>query len=306
MLVDGAIASTFLLVVVGGVVRVSDAGLGCGPAGSGLRGWPLCHGSLVPASQIHTILEYSHRFLAALVTVLLVAIAWEALRSSRGEHALAGAAIAALLLVVAQALLGAATVEYGLPTVLVAAHLGVAMLLLGVLVGLALAVRGAAPSRRRHPPLRAASLAAAVLLLGAIVSGGVVAGTEAHGTPGSDRRGGAHMACGDEFPLCNGALLPFDAGEMIDIQLTHRLAMLLAVTALAALALLLRRQRLDRLALAIALALGAQVWLGALNVWAGKSPALIVAHLAVATLLWVLAAAALFLSGALAAPGRGG
>ena len=41
-------AATFLLIVLGGVVRVSDSGLGCGPGGSGLHGWPLCRGDVVP------------------------------------------------------------------------------------------------------------------------------------------------------------------------------------------------------------------------------------------------------------------
>ncbi len=34
--------ATFLLILLGGVVRVSGSGLGCGPAGSGFHGWPLC------------------------------------------------------------------------------------------------------------------------------------------------------------------------------------------------------------------------------------------------------------------------
>ena len=33
-------ALTFALIVVGGVVRISDSGLGCGAAGSGTEGWP--------------------------------------------------------------------------------------------------------------------------------------------------------------------------------------------------------------------------------------------------------------------------
>ena len=38
----GTVAATFVLIVLGGVVRVSDSGLGCGPGGSGLHGWPFC------------------------------------------------------------------------------------------------------------------------------------------------------------------------------------------------------------------------------------------------------------------------
>jgi heme A synthase len=46
-LVNLTIATTFLLVIVGGVVRVSDSGLGCGKAGSGTEGWPLCGGRVL-------------------------------------------------------------------------------------------------------------------------------------------------------------------------------------------------------------------------------------------------------------------
>jgi heme A synthase len=293
LLVDGAILSTFLLVVVGGVVRVADAGLGCGPARSGLHGWPLCRGNLLPAAQVHTILEYSHRFLAALVVILLAAILWQALRRFRDQRTLVWGAIAASLLVVVQALLGALTVERGLDTALVAAHLGVAMLLLAVLVGLSIASRGHRPTLSDPRRLRAVAAPACLLLLATIVAGGVVAGTEEHGTAGGARPDGAHMACGSEFPTCNGAFLPFGAGEMVDIQLAHRTAMFLAVATLAALALLLRRRRQQALALAIFLALAAQVWLGAMNVWLGESAALVVAHLALGTLLWLLAVAAL-------------
>jgi heme A synthase len=296
ILADGAILSTFLLIVVGGVVRVGDAGLGCGPARSGLHGWPLCRGSLLPAGQLQTILEYTHRFLAALVTILLVAILWQALRRLRDERTLVRGAVAALLLVAVQAVLGALTVEHGLNTALVATHLGVAMLLLGVLVGLSMASRGHRPARPGSRRLRAVATLACLLLLATIVAGGVVAGTEEHGTAGGSRGDGAHMACGSEFPTCNGALLPFGTGEMVDVQLAHRTAMLLAVAALAALALLLRR-RLEALALAIAVALAIQVWLGAMNVWAGESAALVVAHLALATLLWLLSVAALLSTG---------
>lgn len=293
LLADGAAVSTFLLVVVGGVVRVSDAGLGCGPARSGLEGWPLCRGNLLPAAQLHTVLEYSHRALAALVVVLLAALLWQALRHLRDRRTLVRGSIAALALVVAQALLGALTVEHGLHTALVATHLGLAMLLLAVLLGLSVASRDRRPVRSGSRRSQAVAALACSLLLATIVAGGVVAGTEEHGTAGGARPDGAHMACGEEFPTCNGAFLPFGTGEMVDVQLAHRTAMLLAVAALVALALLLRRRRRETLALAIFLVLATQVWLGALNVWAGESGALVVAHLGVATLLWMLAVAAL-------------
>ncbi|MFN8163940.1 MAG: COX15/CtaA family protein [Solirubrobacterales bacterium] len=303
--VYGALVVAFLLVVIGGVVRVSDSGLGCGPGGSGLHGWPLCQGRFVPAARAHTIIEYTHRFLAASVVVLLAAILWQALRRFRDRRALLGAAVLAMLLVCAQALLGALTVEHGLGTALVAAHLGTAMLLLGVLVVLAVAVRDRSPTGSTAPALRGVAVLSCALLFATIVAGGVVAGSEGHGTPGGERSDGAHLACGREFPSCNGAFLPYGESEPVDIQLAHRTAMFLAVAAIVALALLLRRHRRGKLALAISLVLATQVFLGGLNVWAGESAALVVAHLAVATLLWLLVATAVASTRPLAAPVAG-
>ena len=74
------VVATFLLVIVGGVVRVSDSGLGCGHGGAGAKGWPLCGGRVVPLIQQNAVIEFSHRLLAAIVVVLIGA---SALASSR-------------------------------------------------------------------------------------------------------------------------------------------------------------------------------------------------------------------------------
>ena len=71
-LVAWTAGTTFALIVIGGVVRISDSGLGCGAAGSGTRGWPLCGGRLVPLVKTTMIVEYTHRIVAALVVGLLV------------------------------------------------------------------------------------------------------------------------------------------------------------------------------------------------------------------------------------------
>ena len=59
--------ATFVLIIVGGIVRVSDSGLGCGPGGSGFHGWPFCNGDVVPGVDLNTIVEYTHRALAGAV-----------------------------------------------------------------------------------------------------------------------------------------------------------------------------------------------------------------------------------------------
>src|SRR6478672_2508013 len=109
-LLTATIFATFALIVIGGVVRISDSGLGCGAEGSGTKGWPLCGGRVLPLVNVNMIVEYSHRILAATVTILiasLVVIAW---RRYRSDERLFRFCLAALGLIVFQALLGGLTV----------------------------------------------------------------------------------------------------------------------------------------------------------------------------------------------------
>ena len=288
-LLNLTIVATFLLILIGGVVRVSDSGLGCGPAGSGSHGWPLCDGQVVPFLEGSTLIEFSHRIAAGVVGILILLVIWQALRHLRDRRWIVRGSIAAGILVLAQAALGGATVENNLHEVLVAAHLGLAMLLLGTLVGL----------RRLSSPdaaevlagttrgLRGLALVASGLVLATIVAGGLVAGTEEEGVEGSTVVNAAHLACGEEFPTCLDSFMPYGTSRLTDIHLTHRAFMYLAAIAVIALFALAWRRGVRTRPFAAALGLLlAQVLLGALNVWLGKHAGLIVAHLTVGTLLW--------------------
>jgi heme A synthase len=282
------ILATFVLILIGGVVRVSDSGLGCGAAGSGTEGWPLCEGRLLPFLESTAIVEFSHRVAATIVAGLIVALAWVAVRRLRHHRLLVRGSVAAGVLVLAQAGLGGLTVEEGLQEGLVAAHLGLAMLLLGLLVFLRRLADPAPadPAAAGGRGLRVLAGLASTLLFATIVAGGLVAGTEGEGTANAPALG-AHTACGQEFPTCVGELWPFGTSRLIDIQLTHRLFMYLAALAvLAMVAVALRRRARSRAFPAAALLLVAQISLGAANVWAGEHAGLIVGHLALGTLLW--------------------
>src|SRR5919197_4221462 len=122
-LLNATILATFALIVIGGVVRVSDSGLGCGPEGSGTHGWPLCGGRVLPFLQEHQVIEFSHRVAATIVVILIAALAIQVFRRLRGARWLVRGTVAAAVLVCAQAVLGGLTVEHGLHTPLVAAHL---------------------------------------------------------------------------------------------------------------------------------------------------------------------------------------
>ena len=68
LLALAAAASAWALVAVGGIVRVTESGLGC-------PDWPLCNGRVVPHDAKEPWIETSHRWVAGLVTVLVVLVA---------------------------------------------------------------------------------------------------------------------------------------------------------------------------------------------------------------------------------------
>jgi heme A synthase len=288
---------TFLLIIVGGVVRVSDSGLGCGAGGSGTKGWPLCGGDVIPlVGDENTFIEFSHRLLAAVVVALIVLLCWRAYRGLQDGNrwALRGS-VAAAVIVLIQAVLGGLTVEHSLKDFLVAAHLGTAMLLLGLLLWLSFKARSQAaiatdqPVREPTRSLRPYAVTAAVLLLCAIVAGGYMAGTEERGVNEvGPNIAGAHLACGHQFPTCgDGKFLPFGNNRLTDIHLTHRVFVYGATIAIIVLlSVAYARGVRDRLLALAALLLLGQVLLGGLNVWLGEHGTLIVGHLTVATLLW--------------------
>lgn len=293
-LVTATIVATFVLILIGGIVRVSDSGLGCGPAGSGTHGWPLCEGGVVPAASAESIIEYSHRIAAGVVSVLMLLLAWRAWRELREHRWIVRSSVAAGVLVLAQAGLGGLTVEEGLHEYLVAAHLGLAMLLVGLL--LALRRLGSEPEpapRAATSGMRTLSIAATTLILATIVAGGLVAGTEGEGTP-TEPVLGAHTACGEQFPTCVDRFMPFGEDRLIDIQLTHRLLMYLAAVAVALLVVVAIRRRVPSRAFpALGALLAAQILLGAANVWLGKHAGLILGHLALGTAVWATSVYAL-------------
>ena len=288
---------TFLLIIVGGVVRVSDSGLGCGPGGSGTKGWPLCGGDVVPlVGDENTLIEFSHRALAAVVVALIALLCWRAYRDLRDRNGWAfRGSVAAGLLVLAQAGLGGLTVEHALKEELVAAHLGAAMLLFGLLLWLSYKARAEAAVQSGQPvrePVRGLKpyvVVAGVLLLCAIVAGGYMAGTEEEGVSDSGPNiAGAHLACGKMFPECgSGKVLPFGNNRLTDIHLTHRVFVYMATISIIVLLLVaFARGSRDRLLALVALLLLCQFMLGVPNVWLGEHGPLIVAHLTTGTLLW--------------------
>lgn len=247
-----AAVCTYLLIVLGAVVRITGSGLGCGDH------WPLCNGHLFPPlDQIGTVIEWSHRLVAALVSALVIALVVVNWRRS----------VVAVGLLVLQVVLGAITVKLELPAWSVVLHLGTAMLLLATLLILA-----ASPETSPPVPLSTlwrggtrllTSLAFVTVLFGALTA-----------------NLGAAAACGG-FPLCNGQIW-ITAGPLAVIQWTHRLlaySLAIAVTVW----VVRGRERGARIVLGLIVL---QIAIGAATVLLGLPRGLQAAHVAIGAAVW--------------------
>ncbi|MDF0604139.1 COX15/CtaA family protein [Neisseriaceae bacterium TC5R-5] len=289
-----------MVVPLGAYVRLSDAGLGC-------PDWPGCYGELSPHHAVPAILqaerlepdgpvsvikawkEMVHRYLAASLGLLIVAIAVQAFRCGQ-QRRLAGLLLA---VVIVQGLLGMWTVTLLLKPVIVTAHLigGVSIILL--LAWLALAGRWA--TERVPPSLFYLSWLLVLLLCLQIMLGGWVSTNY------------AALAC-QGFPACNGdfwpvmrfdhafhlfrelgetaAGTPLDSASLVAIHWLHRVGAFIVSCCLSLLVFKAWRFAALRMNLYLLLLVWAlQVILGIANVWFMLPLPVAVAHNACAVLL---------------------
>ncbi len=210
-LVFTATILTFVVVVVGAFVRLSDAGLGC-------PDWPLCYGKLTPLHAVEEISkaelvqpggpvsmakawkEMFHRYIAKLLGLMIIAIvllAWMRRRELGQSPWLATALLGAVCL---QGAFGAWTVTMMLMPIIVTGHLLGGMTVLSLLTWLSarqLQWRDVAATQVAATPpwLRQAAPFALLLLVCQVALGGWVSTNY------------AAMGCPD-LPLCNGRLVP--------------------------------------------------------------------------------------------------
>src|SRR5262245_10813234 len=88
----------FGLIVIGSIVRTTGSGLAC-------PDWPLCQGRIIPPFQFNVLIEWFHRLVALLVSLLLFATAASMFASREVRAALGGLAATAVALLFAQVLL---------------------------------------------------------------------------------------------------------------------------------------------------------------------------------------------------------
>ncbi len=214
-LLVAALALVFLLVVWGGIVRLSGSGLA-------IPDWPLAEGKLLPKPHPNVLIEFGHRVLAMLVSFTTLAIAIVVFRSREYRAKVGALTVAALIALALQVFMGARVVLEELPVDRVVAHLLLAFTFFGILLMMALRVTepepAAPPADGGGPPI-ARNPRARLLARFAHLSAGAVFLQSGLGAWVSSS--GASMACPD-FPTCQGKWLPPMTG-LVGIHYAHRL-----------------------------------------------------------------------------------
>lgn len=238
---------TLALIMLGAYVRLSDAGLGC-------PDWPGCYGKLTPfqaADQIGQAVanqggehgsvsmgkawkEMLHRYVASLIGLAIIIIAWLAIRHRQLLRYSPMLAVTLVGVVILQGLFGKWTVTLLLKPAIVTGHLLGGMLTFGLLVWLWQRQRAVPRFLDAEPiaALRAPALLGLLLLIGQIFLGGWTstnyAALACSDLPTCQGRWWPDANFGDAFHLfrelgktADGAGLPMAA--LTAIHLTHRI-----------------------------------------------------------------------------------
>ncbi len=261
------------LIIFGAIVRVTDSGLGCG------NEWPLCDGRILPPlNNVTAWIEWSHRLFAVLIGLCGLGMLVMVLRAI-GKPLVRTITVVAAVLFLVQSALGAMVVVMDLPPTMVTLHLGTAMLLLGALLMAGIASWHELEQAYERDHVTFLMYITAALTLVIILTGALVRGS------------GATLACTD-WPLCNGAIFPFDQGQLHTVHMMHRFAVAgLGITLLLLVWQVMqeRQQRLLRqLVWAALVCYGLQALVGAIFVWSDAAAVWGVTHVGLAAATWVL------------------
>lgn len=103
----GVLGYNLIVILWGAVVRATGSGAGCGSH------WPLCNGELiVRAPAIETLIELSHRLTSGLALISVVILLVWARRRFPVGHVIRKGAVASMILMLTEALIGAGLVLF--------------------------------------------------------------------------------------------------------------------------------------------------------------------------------------------------
>jgi protoheme IX farnesyltransferase len=271
-------AATIVLFAVGGLVRGTGSGLGCST-------WPECTpGTLFPSGSIHSLIEFSHRFLVFVVSILVLSTAVMAWRLYRHIPSLVWPATAAIPLVLGQAVLGGVVVATDLNPWWVTAHFAVALAFVADVVFVAANAFCAVKLPEERGDARGGDPGFAGLT---VVTVGATAALLLVGTYVRARSAGLAFT---DWPLMNGRLVPALGGAATAMFVHRVLAagvfLLVLWVAIRARTMASRSKDLVVLStIALCLFLG-QIVSGAMNVWSRLRPWAVVLHVGLSVLIW--------------------
>ncbi len=136
------VSATLFLILVGGLVRATGAGLGC-------PDWPKCFGVWIPPTSVadlpagfdaaefnvvKTWTEYVNRLIGVLIGLFITATAISSYKYCKSKPVVFVSSVAAFVLVLFQGWLGGMVVRSGLSQGLITLHMVVAMVLVGLLL----------------------------------------------------------------------------------------------------------------------------------------------------------------------------
>jgi len=265
--------ATLILVAIGGLVRATQSGLGCGDD------WPHCNGRLAPALETRAeIIEFSHRFVAMIVGFMVLGLTILAWRHYRNNPRILRPTLGALVLVIFQALLGALVVIQELKAETVVIHLVGSMSVLALLIYIIGNV-GADQGRLRVEADAALSRQAVVVALSVLAL--LMVGSYVSSWP--DRP--------PAWPLIDGRVIPDLSNSVFLAHFVHRvLAVVVAVLLFVFCMRVIKQKDSHPLASRFAQsALGLfliETLVGAANVWTDLNPLIVTMHLLLGGLIW--------------------
>ncbi len=274
-------ALTFIMLAIGSTVNPTGSSLAC-PNWEFFWGLiPLCRGEVFPAMEGGVLYEHGHRLWGTLVGIATLATAAWAWLSKDVHKSTKWLTLAALILVILQGALGGLTVIARLHPVVSTAHLMLGYIffcLTLLLVWRALPKRRIAPTSGRTLARVFLAVAFGLVLLQATLGGAI-------------RHFGAGLICGDDVVGCAGQGLWPELG-LAQLHMLHRFVGYAVAVAVVALALRAKRQaseagrrKVATLAWAPVVLVIAQVALGLLTVYTGRSVAIVAGHTIVGGLL---------------------
>jgi heme a synthase len=199
----------FIVLVQGALVTTTGSAEGCG------QSWPLCHGEFIPSYAFETMVEFSHRFVAGFVGILIAIAGLGALKYWRDRVEIKILAPLMGSFIIIQSLLGAAAVMWPQTPEIMALHFGISLIAFASVLLLAIFLHernnGRDQLRDIRPPRQFVWGVWGLMLYSyaAVYIGAYV------------RHKDASLACTD-WPLCNGSVFPGFTGP-VGIVFTHRI-----------------------------------------------------------------------------------